>query len=136
MTPHPRTHGPRRALFSKLQYLTQVEDLVPPEAAQQVDLRKIFGATEVGLHAPARIGRGEGVQLDAAGTLCSTFAVPVHDRQPPPAGSTQDDAARLRIVSLQEVDLEQLMEGESAARPDVEEVESPARPAEEQNPQE
>ncbi|KAL6773755.1 CGL21 [Auxenochlorella protothecoides x Auxenochlorella symbiontica] len=67
-----------RALFSKLQYLTQVEGLLSPEAAKEVDLRKIFGATE-------------------------------------------DDVARLRIVSLQDVDLEALMEQSSAVEPKKEE---------------
>lgn len=36
-----------RALFSKLQYLAQCEDLLSSEDAREVDLRRIFGATEV-----------------------------------------------------------------------------------------
>lgn len=52
-----------RALFSKLLYLTECEELLAPEAAAGVDLRDVFGATE-------------------------------------------DDAARLRLASLYDVDLE------------------------------
>ena len=38
-----------RALFSKLQYLAQCEELLSSEDAREVDLRRIFGATEVRL---------------------------------------------------------------------------------------
>ena len=58
-----------RSLFSKLQYLTEVEDLMGAEAAATVDLRDIFGATE-------------------------------------------EDAARLRIVSLYNIDLDNALNAE------------------------
>jgi hypothetical protein len=58
-----------RSLFSKLQYLTVVEELMSSEAAGTVDIRGIFGATE-------------------------------------------EDAAKLRIVSLYNVDLDKLVSGE------------------------
>lgn len=67
-----------RALFSKLQFLVQCEPLLAPEAAANVNLRDIFGATE-------------------------------------------DDAARLRIPSLYEVDLEAAMDLPSAEGGDANE---------------
>lgn len=72
-----------RALFSKLLFLTESEQLLSPEAAKAVDLRDVFGATE-------------------------------------------DDASRLRIASLYDVDLETAM-----GLPDAPESEGEAEPSEE-----
>lgn len=71
-----------RALFSKLLYFVECEDLLPSDKASEVDLRDIFGATE-------------------------------------------DDASRLRIATLYEVDLDVAMglpsaEGGSVAEGDEE----------------